>query len=424
MNNNCYKNEEVRISPTFVVEEASRCLLCHDAPCSKACPAGTNPAKFIRSLRFRNINGAIETIRENNILGGICSRICPTAKYCEGACSRTSLDTPIEIGKLQQYLTDYENDLNIKILEKAIINKDKVAVIGSGPSGLSVASELAKIGYSITVFEAREKLGGWLSYGIPEHRLPQSVVDNEIDYIKDLGVEFKCNCKIGEDLKIEDLRKEGFKAFLIATGTQKSKEVDSKTLNGIYRGVEFLARVKGKKEKVILGDNVIVIGGGDVAIDCATTAKILGAKDVKIIYRRGLEKMPAERKSLEELQDLNIPVFTGFKPSEIIGKNGKVFKFRAVGMFDDSIIELPASNVIFAIGQEPKELKNIGEFKLTDKGLIVTENYKTNLEGIFASGDVIEGDNTVVLAVQEGKEAAKAIDFYLSELNSKKDGER
>ena len=424
MSSDYYKTEEVRISPTFVVEEVARCLLCHDAPCSKACPAGTNPAKFIRSLRFRNINGAIETIRKNNILGGVCSRVCPTAKYCEGACSRTSLDRPIEIGKLQQYLTDYEKDLNINILEKTEINKDRVAIIGSGSSGLAAASELAKMGYFVTVFEAREKLGGWLTYGIPEHRLPEAIVNNEIEYIRELGVEFKCNCKIGETLKIDDLKKQGFKAFLVAIGTQKSKEVDSKTLNGICRGVEFLARVKGKKENVILGDSVIVIGGGDVAIDCATTAKLLGAKDVKIIYRRRLGQMPAERKSLDELRDLNIPVFTGFKPSEIIGKNGKVFKFRAIGMFDESTIELPATNVIFAIGQEAKEVKNIADFKLTDKGLIVTESYNTNIEGVFASGDIIGGENTVVVAVQEGKEVAKSIDIYLNSLKDKKEGER
>ncbi len=415
-NNDMKKNNEESISPVFAIEESSRCLLCHDAPCSQACPIGTNPAKFIRSLRFRNLKGAVETIRENNILGGVCARVCPTKKYCEGACSRTNIDKPIEIAKLQQYLTDYEKVLGLEILNKVEIDKEKVAIIGSGPSGLAAATKLAQLGYNVTVFEKREKLGGWLTYGIPEERLPQTVVNNEIEYIKNIGVEFKTNVNIGKDVTIDSLSKEGYKAFLIACGMQKSKEVkiDGSELDGVINGTDFLAEAKSTG-KYKLGNKVIVIGGGDVAIDCAMTAKNLGSEDVKIVYRRTIEKMPAERKSIQEVIDLNIPIFTGIKPSEIIGENGKVLKFKGTGMFDDSNLDIPTENVIFAIGQEQEEVSSIANLDLNNKGIIETKEYETNIDGVFACGDIVEGDKTVVYALKLGKEAAEKVDQYLNE---------
>ncbi|AYE35595.1 FAD-dependent oxidoreductase [Clostridium septicum] len=413
---------EKMLTPYFAIEESARCLLCHDAPCSKACPVGTDPAKFIRSLRFRNLKGAVETIRENNVLGGICARVCPTAKYCEGACSRSGIDRPIEIAKIQRYLTDYEKVLGLQILEKVNLNKEKVAIIGSGPSGLGAATKLVSLGYNVTVFEEKDKLGGWLTYGIPEERLPKEVIENEISYIRNLGVEFKTNCKIGRDKTIEQLKKEGFKAILVSVGMQKNRKVDiiGANLEGVINGTDLLSEVK-VLNKNRLGNKVIVIGGGDVAIDCATTANILGC-DVKLVYRRTIDKMPADRASVEYLQSLNIPIFTGFKPKEIIGKGNKVERFKAVGMFDDSVIELPADNVIFAIGQEPTNVDSIANLNISDSGVIVTQDYKTNIEGIFASGDITEGDKTVVFALKEGKEAAKAIDNYLRKADSRKEG--
>lgn len=414
-NNNMKNNSEEQISPVFAIEESSRCLLCHDAPCSQACPVGTNPAKFIRSLRFRNLKGAVETIRENNILGGICARVCPTKKYCEGACSRSGIDKPIEIGKLQRYLTDYENVLGLEILKPIELKKEKIAIIGSGPSGLAAATKLVQLGYKVTVFEKREKLGGWLTYGIPEQRLPQVVVDNEIAYIKKLGVEFKTNVNVGNDITIDSLSKEGYKAFLIACGMQKSKDVNIKgnELEGVIGGTDFLAEVKSNGNYK-LGDKVVVIGGGDVAIDCAMTAKNLGAVDVKIVYRRTIDKMPAERKSIQEVIDLNIPIFTGIKPEEIIGENNKVSRFKGIGMFDDSILDMGIENVIFAIGQEQDDIISIADVEVNDKGVLLTDDYKTNIENVFACGDVVEGDKTVVYALKLGKEAAEKIDEYLN----------
>lgn len=408
---------EKAFPPFFAVEESARCLLCHDAPCSKACPVGTDPAKFIRSLRFRNLKGAVETIRENNILGGVCARVCPTSKYCEGACSRTGIDKPIEIAKLQRYLTDYEEALGLEVLEIPEATKEKVAIIGSGPSGLSAATELAKREYKVTVFEEAPKLGGWLTYGIPDERLPENVVENEIGYIKRLGVDFITSCKVPRDKSIDDLKNEGFKAILISTGMQKSKkiEIEGEDLNGVLNGVDFLSEVNTNK-KAMIGDKIIVIGGGDVAIDCATTAKNLGASDVKIIYRRKIENMPADRASIEEVQKLNIPIFTGFKPLKVIGENSFVTRFKAVGMFDDSEIELPADNVIFAIGQDPENVDNIADIKVNEKGIILTDDYKTNIDYIFAAGDIVEGDKTVVYALKTGKEAAIAIDEYLEKM--------
>ncbi len=415
-NNKMKKNSEELISPVFAIEESSRCLLCYDAPCSQACPIGTNPAKFIRSLRFRNLKGAVETIRENNILGGVCARVCPTKKYCEGACSRTSIDKPIEIAKLQKYLTDYENVLGLEILNKVEINKEKIAIVGSGPSALAAATKLAQLGYNVTVFEKRGKLGGWLTYGIPEERLPQAVVDNEIEYIRKIGVEFKTNVNIGKDVTIDSLSKEGYKAFLIACGMQKSKEVKiaGSDLNGVINGTDFLAEVKSTGEYK-LGNKIIVIGGGDVAIDCAMTAKNLGSEDVKIVYRRTIEKMPAERKSIQEVIDLNIPIFTGIKPEEIIGENGNASRFKGTGMFDDSNLDIPAENIIFAIGQEQEGVNSIANIEINNKGIISTKEYETNIDGVFACGDIVEGDKTVVYALKLGKEAAEKVDQYLNE---------
>jgi len=404
MENEKYLEENKKIlTPILAIEESSRCLLCHDAPCSKSCPAGTDPAKFIRSIRFRNLKGAVETIRVNNPLGGVCARVCPYDNYCEGACSRSGIDRPIRIGELQRYLTDYEQTISMKVMEKAELGKEKAAIIGSGPSSLAAAAVLAQKGYRVTVFEEKPVLGGWLSYGIPPERLPQEVVENEINYIKELGVEFKTNIGVGKQISLDRLRTEGYKAFLVACGMQKSKsiEINGLDLEGVVNGTTFLGEAKINKGNVKVGSHVIVIGGGDVAMDCAATAKLLGAEDVKIVYRRTIEKMPAsieERKYIQET--LKIPIFTGFKPTEIIGKHGKAASLKAEGMFDESKIELPADMVIVAVGQEAEDLNTIIDIDLGD---------------VFIAGDIVEKDKTVVQSVASGKLAAEEIEAYLTE---------
>ncbi len=399
----------------LAIEEASRCLLCHDAPCSQACPAGTDPAKFIRSLRFNNLKGASETIRTNNILGGVCARVCPTEKYCEGACSRTALGTPIRIAFLQQFLTDYEQEINLRALQPQKERlPGKVAVIGSGPAGLAAAAELAKDGFDVTVFEARNRVGGWLTHGIPADRLPLDVVEREVGYVRDLGVAFRTGCQVGRDMSLAELGKQGYDAIVVAVGMQKNSvpEIKGLELEGVYMGTDFLGLAKTAPEQIKVGQRVVVIGGGDVALDCAATAKHLGATDVKIVYRRSLEKMPASPQERMRAQALNIPIFTGFKPSEILGEQGKARRFRAVGMFDDSTLELPVDMVMFAIGQEPDNLGALGNFTLSGK-VIRTDNYKTNIDGVFAVGDITDGDKTVVYAVKTGKEAAQTVKQYL-----------
>ncbi|MBZ9622029.1 FAD-dependent oxidoreductase [Clostridium sp. FP2] len=407
---------KIGLTPLLAMEEAARCLLCHDAPCSKACPADTEPAKFIRSLRFKNTKGAVETIRTNNILGGICARVCPTAQYCEGACSRCGIDEPIRIGDLQRYVTDYEKSINMKVLDKVEAINEKIAVIGSGPSGIAAAASLASKGYKVTVFEEKSILGGWLNYGIPPQRLPKEVVQTEMNYVKDLGVEFKTNCKIGKDIKLEDLRTKGYEAFLVSCGMQKGKDIDVKgsELKGVLNGVDFLSKAKINEGNVKIGNHVIVIGGGDVALDCASTAKLLGCEDVKIVYRRTIEKMPADVAEREYIQSLNIPIFTGFKPLEIKGENGLVSAFKAEGMFDSSLLELTADMVIFAVGQESEDIKIIADIEVDGKGIVVTKNCRTNIEDIFAAGDIVCGDKTVVQAVASGKLAAEEIEGYLT----------
>lgn len=405
--NNYLQETKKTLTPLLAMEEAARCLLCHDAPCSKACPAGTDPAKFIRSIRFRNIKGAAETIRTNNVLGAVCARICPYDKYCESACSRCGIDRPIRIGDLQKFATDFEKAVGMKVYDKVEALKEKVAIVGSGPSGLVAAAELALKGYKVTIFEEKAKLGGWLTYGIPANRLPQDVVESEIERIKELGVEFKTNCKVGRDISIDALRRDGFKAFLVACGMQKGKDVKvpGSSLDGVVNGVDFLAEAKTSMGNVKVGKKVVVIGGGDVAMDCATTAKLIGCEDVKIVYRRTIEKMPAGKVEKEHINELNIPIFTGLKPTEIVGKEGKVIGLKADGMFDNSKMELEADMIIFAVGQEPEDVKSIANLELTST--------KTEAADIFASGDIVEKDKTVVQSVASGKLAAGEIDNYL-----------
>ena len=414
-------------TPLNAIEEASRCLICHDAPCSKACPAGTNPEKFIRSIRFRNFKGAAETIREANILGSVCSRVCPYDKLCEEACSRTGIDRPIDIGGLQRFATDLERTLKMRVLEAPPATLEKVAVIGGGPAGLAAAAGLALKGYSVTIFEAKEKAGGWLTYGIVPSRLPQDVVDYEVDYIKSLGVEFKFNTKVGKDITICKLKEEGYSAFFVAVGLQGAAALDvpGADLKGVTTAVEFLSAAKpsgGAGVKVPA--NVVVIGGGDVAMDCATTAKDLGAKNVIIVYRRTIDEMPANKAELEYARKLGVSILPSFKPVEVVGENGKVKAFKAIGLdwmdrktsveVPESVIQLKAELVIQAIGQIAEDISFTG-LEVSGKGVAVAdkETGVTNVEGVFAAGDIVNGGKTVVEAVARGKAVAESIEEYL-----------
>ena len=318
INKGSFQDEAVKgLTHRTAMEEASRCLLCHDAPCSKSCPANTNPAKFIRSIRFRNVKGAAETIRENNILGGTCARVCPYDRLCEEACSRCGIDRPIQIGLLQRYAIEQEEIFNMKTLKAPEQKKSqKIACIGSGPASLAVAAELAKNGYVVTVYEREEKAGGMLTYGIVPSRLPQHVVEHDIKQVENLGVKFVFKKSPTKD----ELDK--FDAVFIGTGLWGSNmpNIDGIGLKGVYSAVEFLKTANTKKEQFNFGKKVVVVGGGDVAIDCAVAAKLLGAEDVKIVYRRTLEEAPANVNEFHYALSLGISITTGMSPDKIKGE--------------------------------------------------------------------------------------------------------
>ena len=393
------KEYEAGFNPRLVMEEASRCLLCHDAPCSKACPAGTDPAKFIRSVRFRNFKGAAETVRINNVLGAICARVCPTERYCQQGCSRSGIDKPIDIGRIQRFVTDFEASMKMEILEKKAPNGKKVAVIGSGPAGLSVAANLAMEGYSVKVFEKEAKAGGYLRYGIPEYRLPTSVVDSEIKRIEKLGVEIVLNSKV-ED--VEKLKKE-YDAVVVACGHSQGKMLPMFAGHRFVKtAVNFLHDVKKKKGNVKVPEHVLVIGGGDVAMDTVTSLKLMGVKQVTDVVYETFEEFKASKKELQGAQAEGVSIIDGYIPVSLKGKT-----VRFTHRFVPAELKVKADLIILAVGQ------------YTEAGLLGYEvnklqeviNAKPN---VFVCGDVAPGgEKTVVYAVRSAKEVAYAVKKYL-----------
>lgn len=397
-------------TPRTAMEEAARCLLCHDAPCSKGCPAGTDPAKFIRSIRFRNVKGAAETIRENNILGGTCAHVCPYNRLCEEACSRCGIDKPIQIGLLQRYAIEQEEALGMKTLKAPTEKKAaKVACIGAGPASLACAAGLAQAGYEVTIYEAEAKAGGVLTYGITPSRLPQSVVDHDIKQVEDLGVKFVFNTKV-DAAKFAELQKE-YKAIFIGVGLWQTKlpEIPGVELPGVIAAADFLKKARTSDGTYNPGKKVVVIGGGNVAMDCAVTAKLLGA-ETAIYYRRSIEEAPAEMEELQHVLELGVSVTTGFAPAEVTG-SGKVEGMKFKGRDGVSEASVACDTVVFAIGQGAEAVP--APVSVNEKGLVIVSGSKTNVEGVFAGGDIAHGGKTVVEAVAAGKVAAFEIGEYL-----------
>ena len=418
--------------------EADRCLLCHDAPCSEGCPADTDPAEFIRKFRFKNITGAIRTIKENNILGGACGVLCPTAKLCEKACSATGIGRPIEIGNIQRFLVEYSWDMDFKPLAVGTTQEEKIAVVGSGPAGLSCSAELAKAGFHVTVFEARPEPGGVLRYGVPSYRFDLNFLKREIGDVKSLGIEFKCDHKIEGKAGAEKLLDQGFDSVFLAPGLWDSvrfKENKNK-LEGLYSSVSFLAALRenrfDKLASQFAGKVVAVIGGGSVAMDCVCAAAKLGSSDVYLVYRRSYAQMPAENDERVEALEEGVHFLLLNQPVDYITDGSCVRGLKLVrttlGAMDDSGRRKPeniegsewilnADVVIQAIGNKAEEASpewypNI----LTDaKKLIQVDekSCKTAVPGIFAGGDIVRGPDLVVNAVQDGKKAARAIKEHL-----------
>ena len=393
---------EQAYTPRLVMEEASRCLLCLDAPCSASCPAGTDPAKFIRSVRFKNIKGAAETVRINNILGAICARVCPTERYCQQGCSRSGIDKPIDIGKIQRYITDFEDATKMDIIEKAPLNGKKIAVIGSGPAGLTSAAELAKLGYQVTIYEKEHKAGGYLRYGIPEYRLPNAIVDKEIKRIEKLGVEFKLDTKVDN---LDALKKE-YAAVILAIGNSKGKMLDMFANNRKVKiAVDWLKMVKTKKGNVKLPNNVLVVGGGDVAMDVVTTLKLLGVPNVSDVVYEEFKEFRASDKELRGAQEQGVSIIDGYVPVACRGGTVK-FKHRVI----PAELKIKADLIILAVGQvTDAEGLNI---KL-DRGEVTDPNYQVKGTNLFFAGDIAHGEKTVVYGVKTGKEAAKDVHKFL-----------
>lgn len=397
---------EVGYTPRLVMEEASRCLLCLDAPCSQSCPAGTDPAKFIRSVRFKNIDGAAETVRINNILGSICARVCPTEKYCQAGCSRSGIDKPIDIGRIQRYITDYEEQTKMDIVEVAPSNGKKVAVIGSGPSGLTAAAELAKLGYKVTIYEKEAKSGGYLRYGIPEYRLPNKVVDEEIDRIVKLGVDISLNTKVGEDVLLEDLKDEN-DAVILAIGSNKGKILplfeDNKR---VKIAVDWLKNVKSRKGKVKVPNNVLVVGGGDVAMDVVTTLKLLGVEHVTDVVYETFSEFKASKKELQGAQKEGVTIIDGYIPVKVQRGGVVTFKHREI----NSELKIKADLIILAVGQMVDATGIDVDFV---RGEVDEENFRVKDTNLFFTGDIAHGEKTVVYSVRLGKQVAKEIDSFL-----------
>ncbi|MGN0070253.1 MAG: FAD-dependent oxidoreductase [Atopobiaceae bacterium] len=389
-------------SSQTVAEEAARCLLCYDAPCSKGCPAGTDPARFIRSVRFRNVKGAARTIRENNALGGICARVCPTERYCELACSRTGIDRPIDIGGIQRYVTDMEDALGLELLKSGEPNGKSVAIVGSGPAGLQAAASLRKLGYEVEIFEEAEKAGGVLRYGIPEYRLPMSIVDREVARIERMGVEFHLGQKVGRDIALAELEKT-HDAVLLAIGYSEPKMLSLFEGNDAAEtAVSFLHRVKDAKGALKLPKSVLVIGGGDSAMDAATSAKKAGVPYVTVVCRKFLTAFRASKSELSAAQEAGVTIIDGYAPEKVEGHTVTFHHREAEATFTCT-----ADLIVLAVGQKA-DTEGLGLDLAAD-----AEGYATSDSKLFVTGDIVAGDKTVVASVKRAKEAAAAIDAYL-----------
>lgn len=432
--------EEVSLgySEEEAINEANRCLNCKNKPCSSKCPVQIDIPSFIEKIREKDYIKAYKIIEKSSSLPAVCGRVCPQETQCESGCVRGIKGQSVAIGRLERFVADWHNK-NEKEIEKVKSNNIKVAVIGSGPSGLSCAADLSKNGFLVTIFEALHTPGGVLSYGIPEFRLPKKIVEKEIENLKKMGVEIKTNVVIGNSITIEELfKEEGFKAVFIGSGAglPKFMNIKGENLNGVYSANEFLTRInlmkayeKDSQTPIYKAKRVAVVGGGNVAMDAARCAKRLGAEKVYIIYRRSETEMPARLEEIEHAKEEGIEFTLLTNPVAINGdENFFVKNIECVKMklsdpdksnrrrpieIENSNFKIEVDSVIMSIGTSPNPL-----IKNTTKGLETTnwggiivneETGETSKEFIYAGGDAVTGSATVILAMEAGKRAAKAI---------------
>jgi len=432
------------------VAEAKRCIQCKVPQCVEGCPVQIDIPKFIGLIKDKKFAESIKTIKEKNSLPAVCGRVCPQEEQCEIKCILGKKGKPINIGALERYAADWElahkadSELKTQHSEQQRGAKNKkVAVIGSGPGGLTCAADLAKMGYDVTVFESLHKSGGVLVYGIPEFRLPKEIVEIEADYIKSLGVDFKTNYLIGRTRTIQQLRDEGFKAFYIGAGAGLPYflGVEGENLNGVYSANEFLTRVNLMKAylfpeydtPVVIGKRVGVIGGGNVAFDSVRCAKRLGAEEAYIIYRRSRQEMPARIEEIENAEEEGVTFHLLTNPVKLYGdergwlKEIELIKNefgepdasgrRRPVPIKDSNYRMPIDTIVVAIGQGPNPLllETVEGLKLNRKGYIESDaESRTSVPDIYAGGDIVTGTATVIKAMGAGKIAARSIDKFLS----------
>ncbi len=428
-------DESGRLTLQGAMAEANRCLLCHDAPCSAACPAGTDPGRFMRQLRFLNPEGAAQTVLDNNPFGGVCGAVCPVSKLCEQACSRTGIDRPIAIGATQHFLHGYGLERGLEPPPVATDNGKRVAVVGAGPSGLTAARELARAGCNVTVFEAQPKAGGILRYGIAPMRLGDELIDQEIARIEAMGVELKTNAAVGGEGGIAELLQDGFDAVYLGTGLQAGHRlpVEGADLPQVVTALEFLASANvdgeaGKAHELVHDKDVVVVGGGSVAMDAANTARHLGAQRIYAVSLEGLDELPADRDEVALAQRNHVIFRPRTRVTSIHGKNSTVccldtieIDWREPGLLVPSNAidrkrtegRIRARAVIVAIGQTYDERGGalLGGLLKSEAGWLSVdpETGRTATARVYAGGDACRGGDTVVRAVADGKRAARAI---------------
>lgn len=424
------------------LDEAQRCLHCKNKPCVAGCPVGIHIPDFIAKVAEGDFEAAYQIITQQSSLPAVCGRVCPQETQCEQKCVRGIKGEPVGIGRLERFVADWHNKNVCEAPRKPAPNGHKVAVIGSGPSGLTCAGDLAKKGYAVTVFEALHTAGGVLVYGIPEFRLPKDIVQKEIDGLKALGVDVQTNMVIGRVLSIDELLEQGYEAVFIGSGAglPRFMNIPGENLKGVYSANEFLTRVNlmkayqpGSDTPIEHAKRVAVVGGGNVAMDAARCAKRLGAEEVFIVYRRSEKELPARAEEVEHAKEEDIVFHLLNNPTQILGdEQGNVKGMECIRMElgepDASgrrrPVEVPGSEftldvdcVIMAIGTSPNPLiKSTTQGLETQKwgGIIVNEETGlTSREGVYAGGDAVTGAATVILAMGAGKTAATAIDQYI-----------
>ena len=436
--------EEVALGYTreMAIEEAKRCLNCKNHPCVSACPVCIDIPAFIAKVAQEDMEGAYQVLSQSSALPAVCGRVCPQESQCEGKCVRGIKGESVGIGRLERFVADWHREHVKQEPQKPASNGHKVAIIGAGPSGLTCAGDVAKLGYQVTVYEALHLAGGVLVYGIPEFRLPKAIVRQEIAGLQALGVDIETNVVIGKTLTVDELFDMGYEAVFIGSGAglPRFMGIPGESLKGVYSANEYLTRVNlmkayqpGSATPIQHSRAVAVVGGGNVAMDAARCAKRLGAETVYIVYRRGMEELPARKEEVEHAQEEGVIFKTLVNPVEVLGdENGCVKGMRCVEMTlgapdesgrrrpvvkEGSEFTLDVDTMIMSIGTSPNPLlRTTTPGRETDRrGCLVTtgEAGQTSREGVFAGGDAVTGAATVILAMGAGKRAAAAMDEYI-----------